>query len=236
MLSNIWFAAVITLVLALAWLRINDYFAHRGWISGRLSRKIIHMGTGPIFVLCWLLFPNHPAARYLAAFVPLAFSIQFLLIGLGVIKDQPSVDAMSRHGDPREILRGPLLYGVVFVVLTILYWKDHPAGIMALMLLCGGDGLADIVGRLNRGPRLPWSPQKSVIGSLGMFFGGWLFAVIVLAIFYQQGIFVGTITGALSKITAIAIIGTVIESLPFHDIDNITVTTTAVILGHLFNL
>ncbi len=236
MLSNIWLAGIITFVLALVWLRINDFFAHRGWISSRLSRKIIHMGTGPIFVLCWLLFPEHPAARYLAAFVPLTFSLQFLLIGMGVVKDQASVAAMSRHGDPREILRGPLFYGIVFVILTIVYWKDHPAGIVALMLLCGGDGLADIVGRLNRGPRLPWSPGKSVIGSLGMFLGGWLFALAVLAVFYQQGVFAGSMAGSLWKITVIALIGTAIESLPFHDIDNITVAAAAVLFGHLFNL
>ena len=56
MFENNWIAFVITLALALAWLRINDFFAHKGWVSGPVSRKIIHIGTGPIFVLCWLFF------------------------------------------------------------------------------------------------------------------------------------------------------------------------------------
>ena len=140
MLSNNILALIITFLVALAWLRINDYLAHHGWIESRLSRKFIHIGTGPFFVLCWLLFNSNPINKYLAALVPLAFTIQFLLIGIGVIKDEASVKAMSRSGDRREILRGPLYYGIIFVILTIAYWKYTPIGIVGLMLMCGGDG------------------------------------------------------------------------------------------------
>jgi dolichol kinase len=38
------------------------------------------------------------------------------------------------------------------------------------------------------------------------------------------------------RITIIAFIGTLIESLPFQDIDNITVTVAAVLTGHLLGL
>ena len=63
MLPNIWLALLVTFALSLFWLRLMDFAALRGWISSALSRKIIHIGTGPLFVLCWLLFPAHPAAR-----------------------------------------------------------------------------------------------------------------------------------------------------------------------------
>jgi len=103
-------ATVLTFALALAWLRVMDTFAHRGLIEPRLSRKIIHIGTGPLFVLCWNLFSAEPRARVLAALVPLAITAQFVLVGLGVLKDPAAVQAMTRTGDPREILRGPLYY------------------------------------------------------------------------------------------------------------------------------
>ncbi len=74
MLKNNILALGITLVIALLWLRINDFFAHKGWVSSSISRKIIHIGTGPIFVLCWLLFNDAPSARYLAAIVPLGIT------------------------------------------------------------------------------------------------------------------------------------------------------------------
>jgi phytol kinase len=78
--------------------------------------------------------------------VPFAITVQFALIGLGVMKDEASVKAMSRSGDRREILRGPLFYGIVFVVMTLVFWKSSPVGMLALMLMCGGDGMADILG------------------------------------------------------------------------------------------
>lgn len=68
-------ALVITFAISLFWLRLNDFIAHRGWIESHLSCKIIHIGTGPLFVLCWLLFDENPINKYLAALVPLAFTI-----------------------------------------------------------------------------------------------------------------------------------------------------------------
>jgi phytol kinase len=233
MITNNIIALVITFFVALAWLRINDYLAHRGWVESHLSRKFIHIGTGPLFVLCWLLFTTDSINKYLAALVPLAFTLQFLLIGTGVIKDEASVKAMSRSGDRREILRGPLYYGIIFVLLTIIYWKSSPIGIIALMLMCGGDGLADIFGRKWGYKKLPWNRNKSLAGSLGMLLGGWLLSLLILWIFTVAGVFSTSIQYYLLPITIIAIIGTLVESLPFRDIDNITITLTAVILGYL---
>jgi phytol kinase len=232
MLSSNILALVITFLVALAWLRLNDYLAHRGWVESHLSRKIIHIGTGPLFVLCWLLFNDNPINKYLAALVPLAFTLQFLLIGTGVIKDEASVKAMSRTGDRREILRGPLYYGIIFVVLTIIFWKTSPTGIVGLMLMCGGDGLADIFGRQWGKMRLPWNNGKSWAGSAGMLIGGWILSVFILWIFTLAGVFPNTIQSYLLAITVIGLVGTLVESLPLKDIDNITVTLTAAIIGY----
>lgn len=231
MLSSNWLALVITLGLSLIWLRINDFAAHRGWIGSQLSRKIIHAGTGPLFVLCWLLFNDGWEARYLAALVPLGITAQFLLVGLGMIQDPAAVQAMSRSGDRREILRGPLFYGLIFVALTLLYWRFSPIGITALMLLCGGDGLADILGRRWGKKRLPWNRGKSWAGSLGMFAGGWLFSILILSVFVAAG-YLAQPTGAyLLPVTLIALLGAAVESLPLHDVDNLTVTAAAVAAG-----
>jgi len=230
---NPFLALVLTFVIALAWLRLMDFAAHRGWIESRLSRKLIHIGTGPIFVLCWLMFPEIWYSRWLAALVPLLITAQFALVGLGVMKVEDSVKAMSRTGDRREILRGPLFYGIVFVVMTLVYWKASPIGTVALMLMCGGDGLAEIMGRGLKSPKLPWNKDKSWAGSLGMFIGGWALAAFILGMFVLAGIFLGPFTGYLIPITLIALAGTLVESLPLKDVDNITVTLAAVALGYL---
>ena len=226
-------ATLLTFLIAIAFLRLMDFIAARGWIESKTSRKLIHIGTGPIFVLCWLMFPDVSISRWLAALVPLLITIQFALVGTGILKDEAAVKAMSRTGDRREILRGPLFYGIVFVALTLIYWKDSLIGIPALMMMCGGDGIADIVGRRISSAKLPWSPDKSVAGTLSVFIGGWLMTIFVFAIFVWIGAFSGPVSRFILPITWIALGATGAESLPFKDIDNITVTLVSVLIGHL---
>ena len=232
MLNSDFIALIITFIVSLIWLRVNDYAAHKGWISGQLSRKIIHIGTGPIFVLCWLIFPNTTNSRYIAALVPFAITLQFFLVGIGVLRDESAVQAMSRTGNPREILRGPLYYGLVFVLITIFFWYESPIGIVALMLMCGGDGLADILGRRYGKSHIPWNPRKSWIVSLGMFSGGLILSIFILAIYISMGIFNTTLIDLIPTILFITFLATIVETLPLQDVDNITVTATAVLLGY----
>lgn len=226
-------ATLFTFVIALAFLRLMDFLAHRGIIESKLSRKIIHIGTGPIFVLCWLMYPDVPISRWLAALVPLVITTQFVLVGTGILNDEAAVKAMSRTGDRREILRGPLFYGIVFILITLIYWKDSPIGIPALMMMCGGDGIADILGRRVHSPKLPWSREKSVAGSLSVFAGGWLLTVFIFAIYIWMGEFNRPLSLYLLPITWIALGAMLVESLPYKDIDNITITLVSVLVGHL---
>jgi len=229
---NNYIALIVTFSLTLIFLRLMDFIAHRGWMDGKTSRKVIHIGTGPLFVLCWLMFDNAPEARWLAALVPFAVTIQFALVGLGKLKDEASVKAMSRTGDPREILRGPLFYGIMFVALTLVFWKESPIGIVALMMLCGGDGIADFIGRRVKSPKLFWSGEKSIAGSLGVFVGGWALSALILFVYVNLGIFAAPFASYLLPLVWIALGVTLIESLPFKDVDNITATAIAVAMGY----
>lgn len=228
-------AAVVTLAVSLVWLRSMDYLAHRGVIDQRLSRKIIHIGTGPLFVLCWLLYSDRAQARVLAALVPLMITAQFLLVGIGVIEDPAAVQAMARGGDRREVLRGPLYYGVVFVVCTLLFWRASPIGILALMLMCGGDGLAEVVGRRWGGATLPFNSRKTWGGSAAMLLGGFCFAYIFLWLFTALGQFSPPLVmgGLWWRLGFIAFAASIVEALPLQDVDNITTTAAAITLAWL---
>lgn len=228
-------AVGITLLVALAWLRWMDALAVRGVIHKNLSRKLVHIGTGPFFVLCWNLYPAAPVSRWLAAAVPLAISLHLVFVARGIVKDPGVVHAMSRTGDLGEILRGPLYYGLIFSATTVVFWRESPAGILALMIMCGGDGLADITGRKWGSVKLPWSKGKSWAGSAGMFVGSFAFGIVFLLIFSRLGMFTPSLLPG-QTIVAVAVVSltaTLVESLPVADIDNITITLSAIAMSWL---
>lgn len=224
-------ALIATFILALLWLRFNDYLAHQGWMTSWTSRKSIHIGTGPLFMLCWLLFSQAAYVRWLASLVPLSITVQFILVGLGMLKDDDAVKAMSRSGDPREILRGPVYYGVVFVALTLVFWLDHPAGVIALSLLCAGDGAAEIVGRKYGGSTLPWNHSKSWAGSTAFLVAGFGLSIGLLSIFILSGAFSITLSTVILPVLAITAVCALVESVTPHSLDNLSVPLAAVLLS-----
>jgi len=230
-LSNPWIndalALFVSFVVALTWLRLNDALARHRLVSRELSRKLIHMGTGPLFILCWLFFSNGPQSRWLAALVPGLITLQFLLIGLGRIEDPDAVQAMSRTGDRRELLYGPLQYGVMFVLLTLLFWMNSPVGIVALLILCAGDGMADLVGRRFGHSRLPFNPRKSWAGSIAMVIASLAFSLAYLALFNAVGVLNLDLAAALLPLFLICLAATVVEAVSGADMDNVTITVAA---------
>ncbi len=71
-------------------------------------------------------------------------------------------------------------------------------------------------------------------GSLGMLLGGWVLTLLILGIYVlEKAIGFGTFGAYLLPVTVIALVATLVESLPLKDVDNITVTLMAVALGHL---
>ena len=229
-------ATAVTLTGAIVWLRLWDSIAAKQWVSSTLSRKIIHITTGPLFVLCWPLFSDHPWARIGAALAPFFISIQFLAVGVGWIEDPDAVQALTRTGDRREILKGPLLYGLIFIICTLIFWRTSPIGVLGLMIVCGGDGLADIIGRRFGTIKLPWNSEKSWAGSAAMFVGAWILSVGMLLLLSDFGLVSVFTTTPLNWlwITLIVLAATVIESFPVRDWDNLTIAITAIGLGFVF--
>ncbi len=222
-----WLALTITFAVAYAWMRVNEFAAQRGWIASDLSRKIIHIGTGPLYVLTWLLYPSDAAVRWAAVWVPLALTVRVAAVGLGWWHDPATVQAMSRTGHARELLRGPLFYGLVFVILTVAYGRTSPAAVAALMMLCGGDGLADIVGRRWGRVKLPWNPHKSWAGSAAFALGGGLLTWLVAAAYVAAGVWPGPWAGYSALAITVALTTALVESLPWRDMDNLVVPLAA---------
>ena len=237
--SNHWLqdlvATLLSFITAFLWLLLVEALSDRKVLSSDLSRKLTHIGTGPIFVLTWNLFSNHQSAPFLASLVPLALTLRFAVIGLGLVDDPAVVQSLSRTGDRREILRGPLYYGLVFIVATAVFWRHSPIGILSLMLMCGGDGLADVIGRRWGKQKIPFSPGKSWVGSAAMFVGSFVFGYAYLLLFNLFGNFTPAlnISSTAFSVALISVAATFVEMLPIKDIDNLTTTMTAILLGLL---
>eukprot|EP01083_Nonionella_stella_P099568 279958_1 len=190
------------------------------------ARKLMHITNGPVYVLCWLLFPTDSTwGPYLASAVVITVTGTFVLVGLGLIRNSGLVQTVSRSGDPREILRGPMFYGIVHVLATVVYWRDRPAGIVSLMILCAGDGFADIVGRKFGGSnRLPWNRKKSFAGSAAFFAFSLLFCIPLGWLYISRGFWDVSLSIYVAKLIPVVTMCMVVESLNVPEgIDNITV-------------
>jgi phytol kinase len=115
---------------------------------------------------------NHSAAA-IAAAVPVANAARLIASASGLVPDAQLVASVSRTGDSSELLKGPLAYVLMLLAATALAWRQHPAGIVAVAMMCAGDGLADVVGRRwGQQLPLPWNKQKSWPGSAAVLLGG----------------------------------------------------------------
>ncbi|KAK8799921.1 hypothetical protein WA588_002742 [Blastocystis sp. NMH] len=134
--------------------------------SSNVSRKLLHILMAPVYVLCWPLFPNTERGMYCALSIPLMFTIAFWLVGREIIPSDMIVKTMSRSGKSSELAKGPVHYGVIMTLTTLLYWKRIDA-LFIIMTLSFGDGFAAWVGSIKRWNRpLWWNRSKSWLGLL----------------------------------------------------------------------
>jgi dolichol kinase len=210
----------------IAWVELMKFIANKGYLTAWARRKLMHCLTGPIFLLFWPFFSSDQVGSYYATAVPAIMTFKFALVGLGFLRDDDAVKSMSRIGDRTELLRGPLLYGLVFIFSTSLFWKDT-TGIIGFFALCFGDGFAEIVGRLYGGNnKLFWSKDKSLAGMIGFVIASSL-SVLLFLFLYPQ-VVTSTPTGSLiGRVIAVNMVAALVETLPIGEIDNITVFAAA---------
>lgn len=164
----------------------------------------------------------------------MVMTLKFALIGLGLLDDRDTVETLSRVGNREDILRGPLFYGIVFVLSTYLYFKEV-RGVIGLMCLCFGDGSAEIFGRMYGEKRkLWWSKSKSWPGLMAFLVASSVcsLAMVFILNHLDTSGFEGNnipMSQAISRVLFASMFAAFIESISFSDIDNITVFVTAII-------
>lgn len=196
--------------------------ATTGLYPSTFTRKLLHIAAGPVFMLTWPWFGSTEATKLWASAVPLTMTAKFALTGLGVIRQESEVKMMSRTGDRQDLLRGPLLYGLVFTIATFFGFRTTTAA-CSLAALCAGDGMADIMGRRYGGTHtLPWSPRKTWAGSAAYVVSAFAASYAFVQLFYAWGWGGRTTPSELVlPLLAASLISAGAESLPMPDIDNV---------------
>lgn len=183
-------------------------------------------------MLFWPLFSPGSEAPFLAALAPAINIIRMLLLGLGIWKNEAMVKSISRHGDHRELLKGPLYYASTITLATSIFWRTSPIAIAAICNLCAGDGIADIVGRRFGKNKLPYNPNKSFEGSIAMAIAGFVASVGYMHYYSSFGYMEEGI-GMSFRFLLVSIAAAFVESLPISSEldDNLTVPLTSLLVG-----
>uniref|UniRef100_A0A5B7AHG6 Putative Phosphatidate cytidylyltransferase family protein isoform 3 n=1 Tax=Davidia involucrata TaxID=16924 RepID=A0A5B7AHG6_DAVIN len=218
--------------IALSILRFWQETAKRDLFDQKINRKLVHISFGLAFMLCWPLFSSGRQGAVLAALIPGINIIKMLLLGLGIWKDEATVKSMSRFGDYRELLKGPLYYASTITLACVIYWRTSPIAIAAICNLCAGDGLADIVGRQFGSQKIPYNRNKSIAGSIAMAVAGFVASVGFMHYFSLFG-YIQDSREMVLGFLVMSVAAALVESHPISTEidDNLTVTLASMLVG-----
>ena len=198
----------IIIILLLAFL-CKKYFPKKE----ELSRKIIHIGTGPVILLASLFdIPKNLAF----------FSALFITLGLGInyqYRLLPAIEDIERKSF------GTIAYGISITLLLLLFWPRYESSIsIGVLSMAFGDGLAGLIGRSINSPK--WSvlgQSKSIAGTFTM---GSVVAITTASISTINNLEIQSV-----EIIVISLIATFLEQISPWGIDNITVPIGVTCIG-----
>ncbi|UCG03496.1 MAG: phosphatidate cytidylyltransferase [Candidatus Heimdallarchaeota archaeon] len=240
---NFILGAIVAMIYIQGIILLMERLVNSGTLSSDLSRKVIHIAAGS-FIWIWLFMDTSDKLTYmLNIVVPLLFFLTFLLKGTRGSPDDKDVKTMTRTGDPRELLKGPLYFTIVMMVAgTILYGTY--AGMLMMAIVGWGDGIAPYIGkRWGKRKFKTLGREKTIEGSIGVL----LFSVVGCLIFYVLlGIIGGIDFGTNSVILAnpgdnvdarmiviviviLGVVAMVVEALSPSDLDNLLIPASTLI-------
>lgn len=214
LLHNILIASL-GLVYVFAVVGIMDFAVKKGFPQD-ISRKVVHIAAGS-WLIFWPLFDASHWSKYLNIAPALIWTVLLLIKGFTASPDDQAVKTMTRTGDRRELLRGPLYFTIVMNVMGTIFFYDALA-LTAMGILGWGDGLAPVFGKRIGKNKYNIVTEKSIEGSAAFFVFG-LFGALLFNYFIGGEIIFPLII--LSVIFA-----TIVEALSPKDLDNILIPVT----------
>ena len=183
-------------------------------------RKVVHIGTGNVIILAWLL--QLPAWVGITSAV-LGGIVTLISYRLPIL---PGVNSVGRKS------LGTFFYAVSIGVVTAVFWSLNLPyyGVIGILIMAWGDGLAAIIGqRFGKHPYIIFGNTKSWEGTLTMLFVS--YGIVSIVLFSVQGNIVQTwIVGI-----PVAMMATAVESIAIWGLDNLTVPLISAGLAFLIN-
>ncbi len=204
----------LAMVLAMALLVRHRWPQQREW-----SRKLVHIGTGPVVLLAWGFGIGRGIALPVALLVTAAaaFNHRYQLL--------PAVEDVGRHS------YGTVAYGASISILLALYWPQQPLAVAAgVLVMAFGDGLAGLVGPAVTSRRWSlWGQTKSLAGSGCMLLAG----LAVLGLLTVLAGATGQPAPPAAACLGLALLATALEQWSVFGVDNLTVPVlTGVLWQH----
>jgi phytol kinase len=198
--------------------------------DSKVSRKLSHTFSAPLFILFFPIFSEADGARFFAASVALVNAVRLYLAGTGL--NSSLARTVSRSGDESEVLQGPFIYVCQLILFILCCWRSSMVGIVALSTLAAGDGMADLVGRrFGRENKWFFSESKSIAGTAGFAVASSLCSIGLVNWLSVTGCLQYSLgpTDLALRIIAISVICAIVELFEFVD-DNYSVPITAAVL------
>ena len=170
-----------------------------------LSRKIVHIGIGPVIPLAWWLQIPTAIAITASSLVTIGLIINYKFHFISALED---IERKSY---------GTIAYSTSITILLILFWDNRPDAVSAgILMMAFGDGFAGLIGKKLTSPK--WrilGQEKSLLGTLTM-------GLMGIFILY----FITEISGLpidILRILAVSSLAVILEQISILGADNLTV-------------
>jgi phytol kinase len=173
------------------------------------SRKVVHIGSGPVLLIAWGLGIDRRIALPVAGLVTLLAALNHRIRVLPAIED---VDRRSY---------GTIAYGATIVLLLLLWWPAQPAAVAAgVLVMAWGDGFAGLIGPIWSSPSWQvWGQKRSLLGTATMA----LASLGALVLVRQLALAAGLTAPDLGALAAMALLATALEQVAWLGLDNLSV-------------
>jgi phytol kinase len=134
------------------------------WVRGRWpeqrewSRKVVHIGCGPVMLIAWAWGIERWIAVTAAVVITLLAALNHRMRVL------PAIEDVNRHS------YGTIAYGASISLLLLLFWDRQPiAAVAGVLVMAIGDGLAGLLGPLVTSPSWQvFQQRRSLVGTAVM--------------------------------------------------------------------